>query len=84
MDEHFTVSKGEILFQVNGEKIIKKAGEEFFVPKGIVHSVTNMIAGQAAMRVKYTPCADTHRMFEIIVDLDQSKPGSMVKKSIFT
>lgn len=78
MDEHFKVTEGEILFQVNGKRIIKKVGEEFFVPKGTVHSVTNIVKGQSAMRVKYTPCADTHRMFEIIIDLDQNKPGSMV------
>lgn len=76
MDEHFMVIKGEILFQVNGEKLLKKAGEEFFVPKGTIHSVTNSAKEQSGMTVKYTPCADTHRMFQILESLDQENPGS--------
>jgi quercetin dioxygenase-like cupin family protein len=41
MDEHFTITKGEILFTVNGKKIIKKEGEELFIPKGTAHSIKN-------------------------------------------
>jgi quercetin dioxygenase-like cupin family protein len=78
MDEHFTITKGEITFQVKGEKITKKNGEEFFVPKGTIHSVTNAIKGHSEMTVKYSPCADTHRMFQILTTLDEEKPGSMM------
>ncbi len=76
MDEYFKISKGEIIFQVNGKKIVKGVGEEFFVPKGTVHSVTNAIKGDSAMTVKYSPCGDTHRMFEILSALDDENPGS--------
>lgn len=78
MDEHFTVTQGEVLFTVNGEKILKKLGEELFVPKGATHSITNPIKGQIGLAVVYSPCADTHRMFEIIATLDEAKPGSVM------
>ena len=78
MDEHFKIMIGEVLFEVNGEKIIKTVGEEFFVPRGIIHSVTNAIKGQASMTVTYSPCADTHRMFQILSTLDNEKPDSMM------
>ena len=78
MDEHFKITIGEILFEVNGEKIIKRVGEEFFVPRGTIHSVTNAIKGQAGMTVTYSPCADTHRMFQILSTLDNEQPNSMM------
>ena len=78
MDEHFTVTKGEILFTVNGEKIIKKEGEVLLVPKGIRHSIKNPVKGQIGLTVKYSPCSDTHRMFEIVATLDQANPGSIM------
>lgn len=78
MDEHFKITKGEIAFQVNGEKITKKSGDEFFVPKGTIHSVTNVFKGQSEVTVKYSPCADTHRMFQILSTLDKEKPDSMM------
>jgi hypothetical protein len=48
------------------------------VPRGIIHSVTNAIKGQASMTVTYSPCADTHRMFQILSTLDNEKPDSMM------
>ncbi|MBP7478230.1 MAG: cupin domain-containing protein [Chitinophagales bacterium] len=78
MDEHFLITKGEITFQVNGEKITKKPGEDFFVPKGIVHAVNNAVKGQSCITVTYSPCADTHRMFQILATLDIENPGSMI------
>jgi quercetin dioxygenase-like cupin family protein len=78
MDEHFRIVNGEITFSVNGEKITKRNGEEFFVPKGTVHSVVNTFKGQSAMTVKYSPCADAHKMFQILSALDKEKPGSVI------
>ena len=78
MDEEFTITKGEVLFKVNGKKIIKKKGEILMLPKGTVHSITNPVKGQIGLTVKYSPCADTHRMFEIIVSLDNDKPGTVM------
>ncbi len=77
-DELFTINKGEILFTVNGQKILKKQGEELFVPKGIPHALTNAGKENVNVTVKYSPCADTHRMFEIIALLDVSNKGSAV------
>lgn len=78
MDEHFKITAGEIEFSVNGEKIRRKAGEEFLVPKGITHAVSNIHSGQSGMTVPYSPCADTHRMFQIVSALDEEQPGSMM------
>lgn len=78
MDEHFTITKGEILFKIKGESIRKKEGDKFFVPKGTPHSVINPTKGQIGMTVSYSPCADTHRMFQIIATLDETKPGSIM------
>ncbi|MBP6730656.1 MAG: cupin domain-containing protein [Chitinophagales bacterium] len=76
MDEHFTVTDGEVKFTVNGRAIIKKQGEELLVPKGTVHSITNTTGQTISMRVKYTPCSDAHRMFEILTLLNETSPGS--------
>lgn len=78
MDEHFAITEGEILFQVNKERVLKKAGETCFVPKGTDHSVTNAFRGRSGMTVTYSPCADVHRMFEILATLDGSSPGSSI------
>jgi len=78
MDEHFNITQGEFIFDVNGEKISKKKGETFFIPKGTIHSVANAVKGISAITVTYSPCADTHRMFQILADLDEQKPGSML------
>lgn len=78
MDERFSILEGECTFMVNGEKVVKKKGEELFVEKGVVHSVKNTSNGQIAMLVTYSPCADTHRMFEILCALDEENKGSMM------
>ncbi len=83
MDEHFKKTKGEITFLVNGEKITKKDGEEFFLPKGTVHSVTNAFKGQSGMTVRYSPCANTHRMFEILSTLDKDNTISILYMFIY-
>lgn len=78
MDEHFVIMKGQLTFLVNGEKITKKNGEELFVPKGTIHSVTNSYKEQSEVTVTYSPCADTHRMFQILSTLDKEKPDNMM------
>lgn len=78
-DEHFKITKGEVLFTVNGEKIIKKVGEELFVPKGIPHALNNIGKDDVQVTVTYSPCADTHRLFEILVQVDEKNNGSAIK-----
>lgn len=76
MDEKFTILTGEIQFTVDGKTIIKKAGEELFVAKGIPHAISVIDKQAIEMKVEYSPCADTHRMFEILTILEKEKPGS--------
>jgi len=78
MDEHFLVTKGEVTFRVNKEKIVKKTGEELFVPKMTPHSILNNTNETIGLTVTYTPCSDTHRMFEIIARVDPEGKGSPV------
>lgn len=78
MDEKFVITKGEFRFKMNGETIIKKAGEEHFVPKGAVHSVKNVFDGQSAALVTFSPSADTGKLFEIVDSLDQTNPGKVM------
>jgi quercetin dioxygenase-like cupin family protein len=78
MDEHFLITEGEILFEANHGRILKKTGETYFVSKGTDHSVSNAINGRSGMTVTYSPCADVHRMFEILATLDESSPGSVM------
>ncbi len=77
-DEHFTVTKGEVLFTVNGEKITKQVGDTLLVPKGTPHSIKNPGKGQIGLTVKYSPCADVHRMFQIVAALDETNPGKVM------
>lgn len=77
-DEHFKINKGEILFIVNGQKITKKAGEELFVQKGIPHALNNIGKDSVQVTVSYSPCADTHRLFEILVQLDEKNTGNPI------
>jgi quercetin dioxygenase-like cupin family protein len=77
-DEHFLVTKGTVHFKVGGKSIIKSAGEELLVPIGLMHSIKNSSREEIAVTVKYTPCADVHRMFIIMATLDKANPGSSV------
>ena len=77
-DEYFFITKGSVKFTVNGETIYKKAGEELLVKKDIPHSITNDTKEEIAVNVKYSPCADIHRMFTIMATLNKSNPGSSV------
>jgi mannose-6-phosphate isomerase-like protein (cupin superfamily) len=74
MDEHFKVLSGEMKFTINGKSVIKTAGEEIIVQKGVPHSIRNMGEGIAELNVTYIPCADTHRLFEMLVTLDETRP----------
>ncbi|HNV97764.1 MAG TPA: cupin domain-containing protein [Chitinophagales bacterium] len=76
MSEHFSVTEGEAEFIVKGEKIVKRAGEELFVPLGDVDGICNKSMHPVRMRVTYSPASDTRRMFEIIVALTAEAPRS--------
>lgn len=78
MSEHFSVTEGEAEFMVKGEKIIKRAGEDLYVPIGDVHGIRNRSKNPVRMRVTYSPASDTRRMFEIIFELNAQAPGSVM------
>ena len=78
MDEKFVITKGEFRFKMNGETIVKKAGEEHFVSRGATHFVKNILDGQSAAHVTFSPSADTGRLFEIVNSLDEENPGKMM------
>jgi len=75
-DEHFLITSGVVHFKYEGKDIIKKQGEELFVTKGAAHSVSNKSQEEISIRVTYSPCADIHKMFEILDVLDKKNPGS--------
>jgi len=77
MDEYFSVIKGEMKFNVNGKTILKRAGEEIMIPKGMKHSIANAGNEQVEMTVKYVPCSDTHLFFGIVSALDDDSPATM-------
>jgi len=77
-DEYFYISKGTVKFIVDGETIYKKAGEELLIKKNIPHAITNDSKDEIEVKVKYSPCADIHRMFTIMATLNKSNPGSSV------
>lgn len=71
-DEHFFVTDGEVTFTVDGKEVTKKAGEELLVPKLVPHSIS--AKSQAVkMKVTFTPCADTHRLFEILAAVEPTE-----------
>lgn len=65
-DEHFTVTKGEVLFTVGDKTVVKKTGDTLMVTKGMLHSIANKTKEQIGLRVRYTPCADTEKFFQAL------------------
>lgn len=78
MDEKFVITAGELRFKMNGTTVIKKEGEEIFIPRNSVHSVKNNFKGQSSATVTYSPSADTGKLFEIWSVLDELNPGKTV------
>ncbi len=78
MDEHFLITKGEVKFKVNSKTVVKKQGEEFLVPKGTPHSISNASGAPIGITVTYSPCSDTHRLFEMIATFDEANPGKVM------
>jgi len=78
--EHFSVLKGEVIFTVDGKKVIKKAGEEILIPMHTPHLFT-VIKEDAEMTVTFAPCADTHRLFQILATIEPSGEVTMTTMS---
>jgi quercetin dioxygenase-like cupin family protein len=76
-DEHFKVVKGEMKFTMNGKTIMKKAGEELYVPKLTPHTQANAGNETAELVISFHPCADTHRLFQILSIIEPNQSISM-------
>ncbi len=74
-DEFFKVLEGELTFSLDGKTMIKKAGEELFVPKMTLHSVSNKSGNVGKCRVSYLPVADQGKFFQILFFLHELNPN---------
>jgi quercetin dioxygenase-like cupin family protein len=54
-DEAFYVLEGELVFHVDGELIIRRAGEFAFAPRGVVHTLANHSDAPARYLLAITP-----------------------------
>ena len=45
LDELVTVLEGRLEVEMNGETWVLAPGDELFIPRGMVHSVTNIHSG---------------------------------------
>jgi quercetin dioxygenase-like cupin family protein len=64
-DETFYVLEGEIVFQVDGERITGRAGDLAFVPRNAVHTLANLSDAPARYLLVITP-AGFERYFDRI------------------
>ena len=76
MQEKFIILDGEMTFTMDGKKEVRQAGDEIIIPMGTVHAIKNTGKTIASMKVSFEPCADTHRFFEIYVELEKDHPKS--------
>ncbi len=66
-DEAFYVLEGELVFQVEDELIVKRAGETAFAPRGVAHTLTNRSDAPARYLLVCTP-AGFERSFARMAD----------------
>jgi len=78
--EHFRILRGEITFTVEGKKVIKTAGEEMMIPKLVPHSISAENQDVEVI-VTFSPCADTHRLFQILATIEPSGAVTMTTMS---
>jgi mannose-6-phosphate isomerase-like protein (cupin superfamily) len=63
MDETLVVLEGEIEFNVNGTKFLRKAGSVAFVPRGVHHGFSNLGPAHARVMILFTPSGNQHEYF---------------------
>lgn len=54
-DELFVVLDGEVTFQLGDERLIRRAGEHAFAPRGVHHTFANLSGADARMLIVCTP-----------------------------
>lgn len=68
-EEDFTIMEGQLSVRVNGTVRVYKAGEQFHVPKGTVHSMWNASAGQTVINWQVRPALNTEYLLETTAGL---------------
>jgi quercetin dioxygenase-like cupin family protein len=54
-DELFCVLDGELTFQLGDRRVVRRAGEIAFAPRGVAHTFANLGAGEARTLIVCTP-----------------------------
>lgn len=68
-EEDFTVMEGELSVKINGRLTIYKAGEHFYIPKGVIHSMWNASTGKTVVNWEVRPAMNTEYLLETITGL---------------
>jgi quercetin dioxygenase-like cupin family protein len=68
-EEGFYVLEGEIVFTINGERVVASAGTFANVPVGTLHSFKNESAAPARMLISVAPAGLEQMFFEVGVPL---------------
>ena len=63
-EEDFKVIEGELSVRMDGVLKVYKAGEQFYVPKGTVHSMWNASAGKTVTNWQVRPAMNTEYLLE--------------------
>lgn len=68
-EEDFTVMEGELSVRVNGSLRVYKAGEQFHMPKGTVHSMWNASDRPTVINWQVRPAMNTEYLLETTAGL---------------
>lgn len=68
-DEDFIVMEGVLSVKMNGVPRLYKAGEQFHVPQGTVHSMWNASASQTVINWQVRPAMNTEYLLETTTGL---------------
>ena len=63
-EEDFSVLEGELCVRINGRLTIYAAGEQFYIPKGTVHSMWNGSTGRTVINWQVRPALNTEYLLE--------------------
>ena len=54
-DETFRILDGELTFQLGADRVVGRAGDTLFVPRGLHHTLANLSGGEARYLLVCTP-----------------------------
>lgn len=67
--EHFRVTAGRVVLEIEGERRDLAIGDEATVPAGAAHQWWNSSEGETTVRVEFRPALDTETFFETFFGL---------------